>query len=250
MKASSRKSEGERRVALFGGTFDPIHVGHLAIASAAQRRFHLDEIRFIPVGRPPHKPGNCVASYAHRYAMVALGCAGHPRFIASLAESGADHSGRQEFYSVDTVRLFKLKYEGSDTHVFFLLGADSFLQIPTWRDYKTLLNLCDFIVASRPGFRLDALRLVIPPELLRPHASQIGAVKPERPPAGRAGRVASSLLQPNAIALNRTTVYVLDTVSCPVSATNIRERLQRNVSIRGLVPPNVEEYITKQALYR
>ena len=227
----SQGQTGERRIALFGGTFDPIHIGHLAVARAAERRFHLDEIHFIPTGRPPHKHHSGMASYADRYAMVAIACADHPRFIASLAESGAGHSGREKFYSVDTVRHFKQKFHGGE-HLYFLLGADSFLDIPEWKDYETLLGLCDFIVASRPGFKVDALRLVIPPELF-----------------GRPGS-AQAPLDPRAIALRRTAIYVLDAVASHVSATEVRYRLDHNESIHGLVTPRVEEYITKQALYR
>ena len=228
----SKEQAGERRIALFGGTFDPIHIGHLAVARAAERRFHLDEIHFIPTGHPPHKPLRGMASYADRYAMVSIACADHPRFVPSLAESGAGHSGREVFYSVDTVKHFKQKHHGPGTHLYFLLGADSFLHIPTWKDYETLLGLCDFIVASRPGFDVAALRLVIPPELF-------------------ARRGASHTpLDPRAIALRRTVVYVLDTVSSHVSATDVRHRLDRNDSIHGLVPPRVEEYISKKALYR
>jgi nicotinate-nucleotide adenylyltransferase len=223
---------GERRIALFGGTFDPIHIGHLAVARAAERRFHLDEIHFIPTGRPPHKHRGGMASYADRYAMVALACADHPRFVASLAESGTGHSGREMFYSVDTVRHFRQKFHGTGSHIYFLMGADSFLHIPSWKDYETLLGLCDFIVASRPGFNVDTLRLVIPPELF-----------------GRPGSARASL-DPRAIALRRTTIYVLDTVASHVSATEVRHRLDHNDSIHGLVPPRVEEYITKQAMYR
>lgn len=222
----------ERRIALFGGTFDPIHIGHLAVARAAERRFHLDEIHFIPTGRPPHKHRAGMASYADRYAMVALACADHPRFIASLAESGAGHSGRETFYSVDTVRHFKHKFHGPGVHLYFLLGADSFLQIPSWKDYETLLGLCDFIVASRPGFKSDTLRLVIPPELFARRGSE------------------HAPLDPRAITLRRTVIYLLDTVSSHVSATEVRRRLDSNESIHGLVPPRVEEYINKQALYR
>ena len=222
----------ERRVALFGGTFDPIHIGHLAVARAAERRFHLDEIHFIPTGKPPHKNRSGLALYADRYAMVALACADHTSFIASLAESGHGHSGKEIYYSVDTVRRFKQKYHGTNTHLYFLMGADSFLHIPSWKDYETLLGLCDFIVASRPGFRVEALRLVIPPELFA------------RPGSAHAP------LDPRAIALRRTSVYVLDTVSSHVSATEVRERLDRYETIHGLVPPRVEEYITKQNLYR
>ena len=228
----SQEQAREQRIALFGGTFDPIHIGHLAVARAAERRFHLDEIHFIPTGHPPHKPLRGMASYADRYAMVSIACADHPRFVPSLAESGAGHSGREVFYSVDTVKHFKQKHHGPGTHLYFLLGADSFLHIPTWKDYETLLGLCDFIVASRPGFDVAALRLVIPPELF-------------------ARRGASHTpLDPRAIALRRTVVYVLDTVSSHVSATDVRHRLDRNDSIHGLVPPRVEEYINKKALYR
>jgi nicotinate-nucleotide adenylyltransferase len=228
----SREQGRERRIALFGGTFDPIHIGHLAVARAAERRFHLDEIHFIPTGHPPHKPLRGMASYADRYAMVSIACADHPKFVPSLAESGAGHSGREVFYSVDTVKHFKQKHHGPGEHLYFLLGADSFLHIPSWKDYETLLGLCDFIVASRPGFDVAALRLVIPPELF----ARRGA--------------AHAPLDPRAIALRRTVVYVLDTVSSHVSATEVRQRLDRNDSIHGLVPPRVEEYINKKALYR
>jgi nicotinate-nucleotide adenylyltransferase len=231
-QSTPKEPARERRIALFGGTFDPIHIGHLAVARAAERRFHLDEIHFIPTGRPPHKHRAGMASYADRYAMVALACADHPRFIASLAESGPGHSGREVFYSVDTVKHVKQKFHGAGVHLYFLLGADSFLQIPAWKDYETLLGLCDFIVASRPGFQSDTLRLVIPPELFARKGS------------------AHAPLDPRAIALRRTVIYVLDTVSSHVSATEVRQRLDSNQSIHGLVPPRVEEYIKKQALYR
>lgn len=227
-----RRDVRERRIALFGGTFDPIHIGHLAVARAAERRFHLDEIHFIPTGRPPHKHRRDMASYADRYAMVAIACADHPHFIASLAESSEGHSGREVFYSVDTVRRIKQKFHGAGVHLYFLMGADSFLHIPAWRDYETFLGLCDFIVASRPGFNVDTLRLVIPPELFARPGS------------------ANAPLDPRAIALRRTTIFVLDSVASHVSATEVRQRLDRHESIHGLVPPRVEEYITKQAMYR
>jgi nicotinate-nucleotide adenylyltransferase len=229
---TTKEPARERRIALFGGTFDPIHIGHLAVARATERRFHLDEIHFIPAGRPPHKHRAGMAPYADRYAMVALACADHPRFVVSLAESGTGHSEREVFYSVDTVKHFKQKFHGAGVHLYFLLGADSFLDIPSWKDYETLLGLCDFVVASRPGFDSKALRLVIPPELFARRGS------------------ANAPLDPRAIALRRTIIYVLDTVSSHVSATEVRHRLESNQSIHGLVPPRVEEYINKQALYR
>ena len=218
-----------RKIALFGGSFDPIHVGHLAVARAAQRRFHLDEVHFISSGRPPHKHRDALAPFLHRYAMVALTCTEGPHFVASLAEAGPDWSGRRVSYSIETVRHYRQIFRQPGDHLYFVLGADSFLELPTWKEYKALLNSCDFIVASRPGFRTDALRQVIPAELLAPRAS---------PAAARA------------IALRRTTVYLLDTVASNVSATEVRRRLDRGQSIRGLVPAHVEEYICKQGLYR
>ncbi len=221
-----------RKIALFGGSFDPIHVGHLAVARAAQRRFHLDQIHFIPCGRPPHKHRHHLASFPHRFAMVALACAEHRPFVPSLAEAGPDLSGRQVFYSIDTVRRFRQILGRHGGHLYFIVGADSFLEVTAWKDYEALLGSCDFIVASRPGFRMEALQLVIPPKLLRrPGASQVE-------------------LDSCAIALRRTCVYLLDTVTSYVSATDVRRRLRHGQSIHGLVPLRVEEYISKQALYR
>jgi nicotinate-nucleotide adenylyltransferase len=212
-------------VALFGGTFDPVHAGHIAVAQAAQRRFHLDVIHFVPSSHPPHKPMRELAPFAHRYAMVSLACSGHPGFVPSLAEAPADGASHV-FYSIDTVRRFRREHP--DDHLYFIVGADQFLELPTWRNYETLLDSCDFIVASRPGFRLDALRLVIPPEKL--------------------GRAAAQ--SPQKIALRKSTVYLLTTVASHVSSTEVRVRRERNQSIHGLVPARVEAYILGQALYR
>ncbi len=96
-----------RRIALFGGSFDPIHSGHLAVARAADRRFNFDEMHFMPASRPPHKLKQHLAPFPHRFAMVALTCTEHPHFVPSLAEAGEDFSGTQLHYSVDTVRYFR-----------------------------------------------------------------------------------------------------------------------------------------------
>ncbi len=217
---------GHRRsVALFGGTFDPPHVGHMAVAQAAQRRFHLDAIYFVPSSRPPHKRQRELTPFVHRYTMVALACAEHPTFVPSLVEApggGTPHV----FYTIDTVR--RCHREHPDDHLYFIVGADQFLELPTWRHYESLLDACDFVIASRPGFRLDALRLVIPPEKLgRGHSSD-----------------------PHKILLRKTAVHLLTTVASHVSSTEVRERLHHKQSIHGLVPPRVEEYILGQALYR
>jgi len=157
--------------------------------------------------------------------MVALACSEHANFVPSLVEappSGPPHV----FYTIDTVRRYHREHP--DDHLYFVVGADQFLELPTWKNYESLLDACDFIIASRPGFRLDALRLVIPPEKL--------------------GRTLSG--DPNKIALRKTAVHLLTTVASHVSSTEVRERLHRKQNIHGLVPPRVEEYILGQALFR
>jgi nicotinate-nucleotide adenylyltransferase len=215
-----------RSVALFGGTFDPVHAGHITVAQAAQRRFHLDAIYFIPSSRPPHKSRRDLTAFVHRYTMVALACADHSGFVPSLAEAPVPGVAPHVFYTIDTVRRFHREHP--DDHLYFIVGADQFLEIPTWKNYESLLDACDFIIASRPGFRLDALRLVIPPE--------------------KFGRIPAA--DPHKIALRKSEIHLLTTVASHVSSTEVRERLERKQSIHGLVPACVEEYILGQALYR
>jgi len=227
---SSHKPHGHshhrRSVALFGGTFDPIHSGHIAVAQAAQKRFHLDAIYFIASSRPPHKTKPALTPFIHRYAMVALACADHSTFVPSLAEAPMDGATPHVFYTYETVRRFRREH--ADDHLYFMLGADQFLEIATWKNYESLLDCCDFIIASRPGFRIEALRLVIPPEKLNRTPSH----------------------DPHKIALRKSTVHLLTTVASHVSSTEIRHRLERHQTIHGLVPARVEEYIRGQALYR
>jgi nicotinate-nucleotide adenylyltransferase len=225
------KGAGGRHIALFGGTFDPIHSGHVAVARAAERRFRLDRVFFIPSGRPPHKPIAELSPYEHRFAMVALACSTNPRFVPSLAEASVNGASRRIFYSIDTVRRFRQEFNRRGDRIFFIVGADSFLHLQTWKNYAELLQLCDFVVANRPGFRIGRLREVIPASLFAPEAA-----KEKR--------------QSRVIRLRNSNVYMLETVASDVSATDVRQRIERGQSVHGLVPPCVEEYITKQALYR
>ena len=140
--------------------------------------------------------------------MVALACADHPQFVPSLAEAGTDCQGTQVIYSVDTVRRFRRNIATDDESLFHCGRRLVPGHLRTWKDYETLLGLCDFIVASRPGFRLDALRLVIPPELL-PRRDKSGA-KPRTRARSRCSTPA---------------VYLLDSVASHVSATEVRQRL-------------------------
>lgn len=227
MKVPALKSaRASRSIAIFGGTFDPIHSGHLAVAEAAQRRFRLDAIYFVPSSRPPHKKRAELAAFSHRYAMVALAAARHSKFIPSLAEAPPRSGAAEAFYSIDTVRRFRREYPRD--RIFFIVGADSFLEIIIWKSFEALLDSCDFIVAGRPGFRIGALREVLPAKML--------GSKPTR--------------ESSVITLRKSTVHLLTAVSSEVSSTEIRRRRKRGASIHALVPESVGDYILKQALYR
>ena len=168
--------------------------------------------------------------------MVSLACSEHPHFVPSLAEAGEDFSGTQLHYSVDTVRYFRHVNNAQGDRVYFIIGADAFLDIPMWKEYEALLGICDFIVANRPGIRPEALRLVIPPDLFAGPNEKRDAESD--PPSQVVAQ------------LRRTTVYLLENVASEISATDIRRRANRGQSIHGLVSGRVEEYILKQGLYR
>jgi len=137
------------RIGILGGTFDPIHNGHLAVARAARRRYRLDLVYFIPCGQPPHKQRRGLSPFLHRFTMVALACAGEPAFVPSLLEAGPDLRGRQKSYSIDTVR--RLRRLAPRAKLYFILGVDAFLYLPKWKNIRQLVRLCDFIVTTRPG---------------------------------------------------------------------------------------------------
>ncbi|MBI4442595.1 MAG: nicotinate (nicotinamide) nucleotide adenylyltransferase, partial [Acidobacteria bacterium] len=151
------------KVALFGGTFDPIHSGHLSAAQAALKSFALDRILFVPTGVPPHKRNRPLTPFAHRYAMVALACAEAPQFHPSLLEATAGPGGEPN-YSIATVRQVAAVLSPQD-RLYFLIGADAFLEIAEWHESSVLLDACDFIIVSRPGFSIREIEKVIPPEM-------------------------------------------------------------------------------------
>src|SRR5262245_13818284 len=139
-------SEAERsaKFAIFGGTFDPIHNAHLAIAKAALDRFALDYILFIPAGNPPHKSGVTRTPFEHRARMVELACLTEPRFKVSRMEEGNERS-----YSIYTIE--RLQQLHPDDNIFFLIGADAFAEIETWHRWQELVRMVEFIVVTRPG---------------------------------------------------------------------------------------------------
>jgi len=214
------------RIALFGGTFDPIHAGHVRAAKAAARKFRLDQILFVPSGQPPHKVKDRLTPFPHRYAMVTLACTEDPRFVASLLESPTP-DGRPR-YSVDTVAAAR-RLLARDDELFFLIGVDAFLDLPQWKDYRRLLDSVNFIVVSRPGFALAEIAKTIPSSLLGK-------------PSGRT--------PPNTLTMRHTSLHVLEGVAMAVASREIREAIAAGRPVTGLVPPLVEEYIRKEGLYR
>lgn len=154
------------RVAIFGGTFDPIHTAHVRVAQEAADRFHLDRVLFIPSGNPPHKPSNSTTAYEHRFRMVELACSCDPRFEASRLEQGEGKS-----YSIDTIGKVRAAL-APGAELFFLIGADAFAEIGSWHRSAEVLQAVEFLVVSRPGYdypvpagarvhRLETLALVI-----------------------------------------------------------------------------------------
>jgi nicotinate-nucleotide adenylyltransferase len=222
-------------IALFGGTFDPIHRGHLALARAARDRFHLGRIYFIPANIPPHKQKWPLVPYLHRYAMVVLATAEERSFVPSLAEAPSENGGSPEAnYSIDTLRRFRLRLKKAD-RLFFLVGIDAFLDIATWRAPEALLQECEMIVASRPGYSLADVANSLP-ESMRPAAS---VIMPFRKQAARGDLV-----------LPRATVHLLENVHCEISATKIREAVAAGKSLGRYLDPAVAEYIKKMELYK
>lgn len=134
-----------RRIGIFGGSFDPIHIGHLILADEASRQLKLERVIFVPARIPPHKPP-CVAGGRHRLAMVRIACAGDKRFEVSPVE--IDRPGRS--YAIDTLREFRKRY-GRNTRIYFITGSDSLAELGSWKDIGTVLKLCTFAAVARPG---------------------------------------------------------------------------------------------------
>jgi nicotinate-nucleotide adenylyltransferase len=185
-------------IGIFGGTFDPVHRGHLAVARAALRRLKLDRLVFVPAGVSPHKQHRRPrASFAHRFAMLKLATAGEPRFAVSRLEAKGVH------YSVDTVRRMKRRLKPGD-RLFFVIGADAFREISTWWRAEDLLRECEFAVATRPGASLKRTGSAVVHRLRvynRVSATQVRAA------ARRGGRLARLVPTPVADHIRKNHLY-------------------------------------------
>jgi nicotinate-nucleotide adenylyltransferase len=149
------------RLGIMGGTFDPIHYGHLVVAEVARREFDLERVVFLPSGNPPHKRGVPVTPAERRYEMTLLATASNPWFDCSRRE--LERSGPS--YSVTTLREYRAE-QGSDLELFFVTGADAILEILTWHEAEEVVRLCRFIAATRPGYDLERLRQHLPASYL------------------------------------------------------------------------------------
>ena len=199
------------RVGFFGGTFDPPHIGHLAVARAAVQRLQLDRVLLVPTGRQPLKEGAPRASYANRLAMVMLLCDGERALEASALEAPSPEGSPN--YTIDTLQDLRASLGWSD-HVFIIVGADSFLDLRRWREPDRLLAEAEWIIVSRPGFSLESL------DALHLTAEQ------------------------------RARVHLLTDVEVPVSATELREKLRDGENCREWIPAPVLSYIAEHELYR
>jgi nicotinate-nucleotide adenylyltransferase len=208
------------RLGVLGGTFDPIHFGHLDAADAARRALKLDQVWFIPSCDPPHRPADPHASPFHRFALVALAIQEVAGYRASDTELGRGGPS----YTADTLRAVAAEGWGA-SQIFFILGSDAFAEIATWREFPAVLDAAQFVVIARPGTTLDAAVARTP--ALR---SRIRRPDDARSSAG-------------------TSIFLVEAHTRDVSSSTIRARLASRQPIDDLVPPAVERYIVEHHLY-
>ena len=203
---------GIKRLGLMGGTFDPVHLGHLVTAEAAHTAFHLDKVMFVPSGQPPHKTDKVISDKESRWLMTELAIVTNPHFDVSPVEIFRDGFS----YSADTVTYFRGLMQ-PDAELYFITGADAIMEIITWRNLDELFAGCTLIAATRPGFRPQVME-----EQLKRH------------------------LEPRYL----EKIIAIEVPAMAISSTDIRQRVALGKSIKYLVPETVEQFIYKQGLYR
>jgi nicotinate-nucleotide adenylyltransferase len=235
-------------IGLFGGTFDPIHRGHLALARAARERCNLSRILFVPANIPPHKQRQPLSAFPHRYAMIALATQ-EKDFAPSVLEApeefeagaactekarAAKPDPSKPNYTIDTVRRLKQSFKKADK-LFLLIGIDAFEDIAKWHQAEALFRECEFVVASRPGYSLADVANALP-ESLRPRQE---VTRPFQKQAATGDLVLSGV-----------SVHLLDKIYQPISSTTIREAAAAGKPLGKFVEPAVAEYIKKMGLYK
>ncbi len=212
------------RIGILGGTFDPLHTGHIAVAQAARQSLGLQQVWLVPTRIPPHRTGTRASIY-HRFAMAALGAMSVEGLLVS--DLGADTSGPSYTYAL----LERLHADGyRPSQIVFITGADAFADIATWRRYPALLDGAHFAVVSRPRQSVEEMRARLPE--LRDRF----VFAEDEEARGRLDRPTPS-------------IFLIDAATPDVSSTDLRQRLQTGASIAGLVPAEVERYIQRHRLY-
>jgi nicotinate-nucleotide adenylyltransferase len=216
----------KERIGLFGGTFNPVHSGHLKAAEAVQKRFLLDKILFIPSYIPPHKDTAEIASPSHRLKMVEIALRDFSHFIPCSIEIEAE----EKSYSIITINRIKKLYPKS--WIFFILGVDGFLEVDTWKDYEQLLEQCFFVVMSRPGYLLDDAKKIL---------------------EGKYGEKMYKLAKSEVIKdemLVSFRIFLLPIDALDIASTEIRGIIKRGDSIKDMVLERVEDYMRENRLYK
>ncbi|MGV7229870.1 MAG: nicotinate-nucleotide adenylyltransferase [Nitrospirales bacterium] len=218
-------------IGLLGGSFNPIHNGHLHIANYVYNTLPLDRVSFIPTGDPPHKPAGSLAPAHHRLAMVEIATEPHKSFVVDDREIRLSTAS----YSVDTITQLKKEFP-SGTDLGFIIGLDAFLELPSWKQAPHLFDLCHFIVCSRPGVTFTQLQSLplLPPislsslqSLDQQHVTRLDIAHP-----------------------SEKTIILLSIPPCEISASLIRKQVALKRPIGAWLPPTVESYIIQHQLYQ
>jgi len=223
------------RIGVMGGTFDPIHLGHLRAAEEIYWAFELDRIIFVPAARPPHKDEKVEVSALHRYEMVSLATVYTPYFSVSAIE--LTRPGRS--YSVETLREFRRLY-GEESTMYFIMGVDAFQGITTWKEARELLSIAQVIVTARPGWRLDEVERSMTPK-------QLELLGKPRFKYLKISEITSQIARQRH---ESHLVLLVEVVSLDISSSEIRQLVKEGRSIRYLVTDTVAAYMSKNRLYR
>ncbi|MFQ5791620.1 MAG: nicotinate-nucleotide adenylyltransferase [Acidobacteriota bacterium] len=220
------------RLGILGGTFDPIHLGHLRAAESVREAMALDRVLFVPARVPPHKARPSIAAAEHRFRMVEAAVRTEPAFEVSRLELEREGAS----YTIET--LAELAQSRPDTELFFITGIDAFRDIRTWKCWEELLRSYSFIVHGRPGYGLAGVGEVIPSSVRK----RLVELRNNALPPLKGSTPADEAPTP--------AIYLVDVLTINVSGTEIRAMVRANRSIRFLVPAEVEVYIMKHRLYR
>jgi nicotinate-nucleotide adenylyltransferase len=204
-----------KRIAILGGTFDPIHNGHLEAADTVARTFQVDEVHFVPAFSPPHKQSRGITSPFHRFAMVALATLPFDRFRTSTIEVDT----LEKRYTVETLEAMNRENPGAE--LLFIIGTDMYQEIEAWKNFRRLFDLAHLVIVNRPGF------------LFREDVAPFQVIK-----------------EPQVVTLpEKTAVFYLPFVELPISSTEIRDDRRRGAEVRQWLPPLVWSYIERNKLY-